>query len=153
LLVFIFAAYQNANRIPLPNGKREAASRALFEQLDQSYPLEMWPLERLQQCVRNRFASEYDSMDPPHWWIPKLYKYRDGPLDRYGQPIRIIDQEPHEPAQQVTRSPTISRTSARNIGNAYAANEAVRILHQRRAEAGRDCRSPVPALGAGKRDG
>jgi uncharacterized protein YdaU (DUF1376 family) len=46
-------------------------------------------LLRFKQLLRNRAASEgINRADPPHKWLRSLVKYADGPLDRYGKPLR-----------------------------------------------------------------
>jgi hypothetical protein len=43
------------------------------------------------QLLRNRAASEgINRADPPHKWLRSLVKYADGPLDRFGKPLRPV---------------------------------------------------------------
>jgi hypothetical protein len=46
-------------------------------------------LPHFKQLLRNRAASEaINRSEPPHKWLRSLMKYADGPLDRYGKPLR-----------------------------------------------------------------
>jgi uncharacterized protein YdaU (DUF1376 family) len=46
-------------------------------------------LPHFKQLLRNRAASEgINRADPPHKWLRSLVKYADGPLDRFGKPLR-----------------------------------------------------------------
>jgi hypothetical protein len=48
-------------------------------------------LLRFKQLLRNRAASEgINRTAPPHQWLRSLVKYADGPLDRYGKPLRPV---------------------------------------------------------------
>jgi uncharacterized protein YdaU (DUF1376 family) len=42
-------------------------------------------VDRAIDFVRNKFMSEETRGDPPWEWIPKLSKYAEGPLDRFGR--------------------------------------------------------------------
>jgi len=42
-------------------------------------------LQDAQQLIRNRFGSDEPAGSPPFDWLPRLTKYWQGPLDRYGR--------------------------------------------------------------------
>jgi hypothetical protein len=46
-----------------------------------------WPLDRLLECVENRFRSEVNHAESPWNWLARLTEYACGPLDRYGKPM------------------------------------------------------------------
>jgi hypothetical protein len=45
-----------------------------------------WPIEKITQCVTNRFKSVGVALsDDPHFWIPKLASFLQGPKDKFGK--------------------------------------------------------------------
>lgn len=45
-----------------------------------------WPIEKITQCVTNRFKSDGVSLSAdPHSWISDLASFLQGPKDKYGK--------------------------------------------------------------------
>jgi hypothetical protein len=81
---FIKSTYQEANDGAdcAWNGR---AGKALKDFLAE-HPGSSWPIERITQCVANRFKSDGVSLSAdPHSWISDLASFLNGPKDRFGK--------------------------------------------------------------------
>jgi len=78
---FIKGKYQEANGVPC--GWNRRAGKVLKDFLDEHAS---WPIETITQCVTNYFKSEGVGLaDDPHFWIPKLAGYLQGPKNKFGR--------------------------------------------------------------------
>lgn len=77
----IKSKYQEVNGVLCAwNGR---AGKALKDFLDE-HP--GWTTEKITQCVTNRFKSVGVALsDDPHFWIPKLASFLQGPKDKFGK--------------------------------------------------------------------
>ena len=77
----IKSKYLEANGVPCAwNGR---AGKALKDFLDERPG---WTTEEITQCVTNRFKSVGVVLsDDPHFWIPKLAGFLQGPKDKFGK--------------------------------------------------------------------
>lgn len=77
----IFEAYKHTNKVNPAWGKAEGQ---LLKSFLASRP--DWPLEKIFDCIRNRWKSETNLAQEPKRWISKLGDYAGGPLNKFGQP-------------------------------------------------------------------
>jgi hypothetical protein len=90
----IKSKYQEANGVTCAwNGR---AGKALKDFLDEH---SCWTTERIAQCVANRFKSVGVALsDDPHYWIPKLASFLQGPKDKFGKTTTELAAAPQTKA-------------------------------------------------------
>jgi len=75
-------------------------------------------LEQAVSFVENRFASAEPRGAPPWEWIPKLTKYSEGPLDKYGKTWQPDFRAGYEGMKAAKPGSQPSRKSAQGNGAA-----------------------------------
>jgi hypothetical protein len=81
---FIKSTYQEAND-GVDCAWNGRAGKALKDFLAE-HSSSSWPIERITQCVANRFKSDGVSLSAdPHSWISDLASFLNGPKDKYGK--------------------------------------------------------------------
>jgi hypothetical protein len=76
----IFEAFRYFNKVAPTWGVKEAGCLANFLKSHD------WPVEKIFDCIRNRFKSEENLAQEPARWIPRLGDFAGGPLDKFGKP-------------------------------------------------------------------
>jgi hypothetical protein len=82
------AAIQTLQRAAVGADAWDGRCAAALARMLKSRGAGQWPLERLLECAENRFISDVNHAMTPAVWLSQLTDYANGPLDRYGKPVR-----------------------------------------------------------------
>lgn len=158
LLECVREHFHRKNGYDIPPAHEFNLSGAIFAAL-LNLPLPYWTNDKLADAVANFFASERskrnDPMAPPGQWVYELYRYRDGPLDRYGKPIEFTDaQEAHGSAIEIFGGPAVpDNAHFRRTANNFRATARAFQYFDRLEQAQGDHGGAEPPGGSDPRDG